>query len=160
MNCLTKNRSIPESYIYVSLVFTFALLFLAIWVSDLIMTRLGSASAIGFIPFARTYISVGFASIIVPLSVMIEIIYSKWRRRGIRPLNVLVFLAIFAEYIAAMIAISFLFDSLFPGLSFQSEPFSGLTGLALGSMVGIPLIIILLTSRIPRIAVYVKRAVE
>lgn len=157
----TGGDELPSSHVYSILLLVFAMVVVVILLSPAI-TRdyLQMSPDTALIPFLRVSILVMFAVILFPSSFLIELAYAHWRKRDIRLLNVLISSAIMGEAVLLMIALSFAFDFAFPRLSLTNEPFSGLAGLVLGLIVGLPTLAIGLTSRIPKVREYIKKAFE
>lgn len=155
------EQEIPLKYSLPTTFFIFAISVLGTWLS-LMVTQVVFKLTIetSFLAFFRTLMIFTLFIVVFPLSVAVEILYVKWKKRRLRPRNIFLGSAVIGEAVVALIVISLIFESLFPGLSFTHEPFLGASGLVLGLTVSFPIIIVGLTSRIPRLRQYVRKAFE
>jgi len=108
----------------------------------------------------RTILTFEFLIVIFPVSVAVELLYVKWKKRQIRMSNILILGAMFFEFLVVMFALSWVFDTALPGLYFANEPFVGVTGFVLGLTISLPILVIVLTSRIRRLREYVNKSFE
>ncbi len=140
-----------------SLVFIFAVIVpLGILTPRIVQSVFRLSPDTDFLLFTSTAITIGLLIIVTPGALFTEAVYAKWRKRKLRLTNFLIMTTIMAEGIVVVNAFSFIVQFLLPGLSFTNEPFVGLAGLILGLMIGLPVLIIALTSRIPRLRSYLK----
>ena len=154
------HKELPSIYSYLTGALVLGLIPLIAWVSLTITSILGLDLGATFMATVRVYFTVGFLLLFFPLAIWVEFVYSRWRRRRFRPRNILIAIEMFGAGILIMILISFIFEFAFPNLSFSNEPVSGLAGLAVGLMAGLPALTIALINMIPRVRRHIKRAFE
>ena len=155
-----ERYGLPSPYIYLLLLFIFAIIVPLAILSPIIVRILGLTTGAGLISSIYTFITLVFLIMFVPLSVMIELLYSRWKRRKFRTGSFLLLCGGFCEALLVLVVISLAFESAFPELSFTHEPFPGLAGLALGMAIGLPVIAIGLTIRIRRVREYLVKAFD
>ena len=152
-----EGHALPASYRGISLATVFILILIVIPLTTFVtQSILGLDLETDFVTGASAYIAVGLLFFVAPIAILVEVLYAKWRKRKLRIFNIFVTAAIVLEGILVMIVFSFVVNLVFPGLSFTNEPFVGLAGLVLGLMIGLPVLTIALTSRIPRVRKYFK----
>lgn len=95
-----------------------------------------------------------------PIAVLVELMWDRWKKRKFHVLSVVVSALMLFEYVLIVSITGLIFEVAFPGLHFTNEPFPGLTGLGLGMMVGLPMLTVAFTIRIPKVRDYVRRAFE
>ena len=102
-----------------------------------------------------------FLVLVFPVAIAIEVMWVRWKERKFHMLSVAISTALFLETAVVLVSIGFAFEILFPGLSFATAaPFPGFAGLIFGLLIAIPLLVLTLTYRIPKVRNYVKKAFE
>lgn len=150
----------PELYGYVFTFFGIAISVLGTWISVIIVQYSGLSFERNFLVSMRLILTLMSLVVILPMSIAIEAMWTRWKNRRFRFSGVLASLALFLESLFILIVTASVFDLLFPGLYFSTEPFLGLTGVVLGLLVGLPMIAIVLTIKIPKVDALLKKAFE
>jgi hypothetical protein len=159
---MDRNRSEmpPQIYGILLIIFVMVIGFLGSQLSVIVVRNLGLNEEKAFLAFAWRVIFFGFLMTIFPMGIAIEIIWSRWKKRKLRVHSVLVVALLLLAYLLFLSLFGFIFENVFPDLYFTNEPFPGLTGLLLGFMPTLPILIVVLAGRTRKIHDYVKRAFE
>lgn len=150
----------PERYGYLVVFFALAISGLGAWVGISLIRHFGLSFENDYIPVIRLMIGSGSLVFILPGSVLSEFLWAHWKHRKFHLSGVLAGSLFLLEFVVVMFLTATIFDLLFPGLYFTREPFTGLTGLVLGLIIGLPMIAMVLTIRIPKVDAYMKKAFE
>jgi hypothetical protein len=145
-------------YSLIFVIFAFTILYIFLW--PFFARFLGVGPNTGFLISMRVFITFAFIIMSIPISVMIELFYSRLKGRKFRLRNFLLLFAPLCEFMLVLNAVGLAFQLAFPRLSLTNEPFTGLTGIAIGMMVALPLLAIGLTSRIPKLRAYLMKSFE
>jgi len=151
----------PLSYTLLVIIFVFAVGLPDIWLAlHIVQNYLGLQLGSNYFLFMGMLEIIVLLIMLFPASVLIEFIYSRWKKRKLRVVNVFIMSAMISEAIFCMFVFYSVFAFTFPELSLTNEQFSGLNGLLLGLMIALPMIIVGLTSRIPKLRKYVIKIFE
>ncbi|MGB8780310.1 MAG: hypothetical protein WCD81_06630 [Candidatus Bathyarchaeia archaeon] len=150
----------PQIYGIIFIIFVTVISLLGSWLSLVVVRDLGLKEEKAFLAFAWRVVFFSFLFIFFPMSVAIEIMFSRWKKRKLRVHSVLAVALLLFVYMLVLSLIGFIFEEVFPSLYFTNEPFLGLTGLVLGFMVMLPLLIVVFTARARKIHAYIRKAFE
>ncbi len=152
-------QELPLRYGIIFLLFIFIVAGLGSWFSiAMIQTVFKYNFETQFLASLRTALVLGFLVIMFPMVIAVEVIYCRWKEREFRVKNVLVGAFLVGEAILIMAVVTFVFEFAFPKLSFERDQFLG--GLALGLTIGLPVVAIGLTVKIPEVRAYLSKAFE
>ena len=147
-----------EFYGYALVIFGIVISSLGMWLSVTIVRNLGSVPEMNWIAFMRNATCLMFLFVVFPMSIVVEMMYAHWKKRKPHLLGVSAIALMLLEVVAALFVTGYVFDLLFPGLSFTNEPVAGLTGTVLGLMIGLPLIVAALTIRTSKARAFLHKA--
>jgi len=151
------NEKLPEIYEIIVAFLGVAVGSLGAWFSVTLVRYLGFSFEQDFIGSTWRMISLLFIMASVPLSIIVEMIWDQWKNKGLSTIRVVISAMLFFESMLVISLTGLFFEVLFPGLSFTHEPFPGLTGLALGLMIGLPMLVVLFTFNIPIVRGYMRK---
>jgi len=156
-----NKKEPPLSYTLLVILFVFAVGLPDIWLSlHIVQNYLGLQLDSNYFKFMGLLEIIVFLIMLFPASILIEFIYSRWKKRKLRLVNIFIISAMIGEAIFCMFVFYSVFAFTFPDLSLTNEQFSGLNGLLLGLMIALPMVIVGLTSRIPKLREYVIKIFE
>jgi len=150
----------PEYWGLFIILFSMIVSGLGTWFGIIVVQYLGLSFEKNLLASMRLMLSLMLLIMVLPLSIVIEVMWSRWKRRVFHTSGVLASILLLLEVVLILFMAATIFDFLFPGLHFTTEPFAGLTGLVLGLLVGLPMVAVALTIRIPKVHTYMKRAFE
>lgn len=148
----------PQIYEIIFIVFMLPTSLIGTWLSVTVVRALGFTFENDFIGAMWRMISLELFVVILPMAVAIEIMWDHWKNRSFHFLGVVASAVMVLEDVTILSVLGLAFEIVFPGLSLAHEHFLGLTGLALGLMVGLPMLVVVLTIRIPKIRECLKKA--
>lgn len=153
------GEQLPDKYLYLMFAVFFSIFIPFVLASRVIMSTLGLDPETDFLSSLRICAIFLYLIMFFPFSILLEFSFSHWKKRKFRMGEFLVFCGLFMEAMLVTLAVLFAFEFAFPRLPFSKDSY-GLAFLALALMIVLPLLVLAVTARIPRIREYGKKAIE
>jgi uncharacterized BrkB/YihY/UPF0761 family membrane protein len=150
----------PEIYEIIFVFFILAVSVVGTLLSITIVRYLGFSFDKDFIGAMWRLTFFEFLFLVFPMSIAVEIWWVREKKRKFRLRGVLASALMVFEFMLVLSVVGLVFENVLPGLFYTHEAFSGETGLVLGFLVGMPLLILVFTMRTPRIQEYLRRSFE